>query len=332
MKKEKFLVCVLFGVFATLAFASGTQDIESKEKVPTLIIASSNAPDSLMAKMGERLQANINNSGVLRAKYLTGQSLGDMQQVMEQHMQGTVDIAFDRPLWFAPFVSDFQVLSWGFTFRDRGHLEQFYSSSIYEGMKEKVQEKLGITILYSAPDQARVTFSRKPIENADDVIGIKMRVPRIETFIELWETLGAKPTQVAWSEAFTSLKTGVVDAAESDIAGAWSQRFHQAGKYIALTNHVMMGIFVSINSEKLSSLNDIQKSALQDAVIEAVQWASSTSSNSVNETLEKMEADGAIINEIDVSPFQEKSRQGVQDMEARGVWPKGLWQQIQDIY
>jgi TRAP-type C4-dicarboxylate transport system substrate-binding protein len=328
MITKKFGIIVVLILMATTIFATGETEVET---IPELIIASSNAPDSLMSKMGERIEKNINDSGVLKANFLIGQTLGDMRQVMEQHMQGSVDIAFDRPLWFAPFVSDFQVLSWGFTFRDREHLSKFYQSKIYDDMKKKVNDQMGITILYSVPDQARVTFSRMPINGAQDVEGISMRVPRIETYIELWKALGAKPTQVDWSEAFTALRTGVVDAAESDLSGAWSQRFHQAAKYVTLTNHVMMGIFVSANDETLASLNDTQRNALNKAVKEAMDWASSQSEVTVEKTLSDMKEMGAEISTIDVKPFQEKSYEGVTYMENEGVWPKGLWDSIQEI-
>ena len=328
--RKIFFVAVMILLISSTAMASGRGE-EKKSEIPELVIASSNAPDSLMSRMGERLEENINKTGVLKANFIKGQALGDMQQVMEQHMQGSVDIAFDRPLWFAPFVSDFQVLSWGFTFRDREHLKNFYSSSIYDEMKEKVNKKMGITVIHSVPDQSRVTFSLKPIKSIEDIKNMKMRVPRVETFIELWKTLGAMPTQIAWSEAFTSLRTGVVDAAESDVAGAWSQKFHQAAKYVTLTNHVMMGMFVSVNNDRLESLTDEQKEALYGATIEALEWASAESKATVKKVLDDMENTGAVISTIDTTEFQIKSKVGVEKMEKNGVWPEGLWESIQKI-
>jgi TRAP-type C4-dicarboxylate transport system substrate-binding protein len=331
MFQRRLLIVLLLIASVSITFASGNQEGSSQGEIPELIIASSNAPDCLLSKMGERLEANINQSGVLKAHFIVGQSLGDMRQVMEQHMQGSVDIAFDRPLWFAPFVSDFQVLSWGFTFRNREHLAHFYTSDIYKAMVQKVKDKMGITILYSVPDQSRVMFSRVPINSVDDIQGITMRVPRIETYIELWKTFGAKPTQVDWSEAFTALRTGVVDAAESDISSAWSQRFHQAAKHVILTNHVMMGIFVSVNNETLEKLDTEQYKALYDAVVEAMDWASSQSEKEVAKTIKDMQDLGAIITKIDIKPFQEKSYEGVLHMEEKDIWPKGLYDKIQQI-
>jgi TRAP-type C4-dicarboxylate transport system substrate-binding protein len=41
-----------------------------------------------------------------------------------------------------------------------------------------------------------------------------MRVPEIKTYLTLWETLGTRPSRLAWGEIYLGLKTGVVEAAE----------------------------------------------------------------------------------------------------------------------
>ena len=40
---------------------------------------------------------------------------------------------------------------------------------------------------------------------------------------------------------------------------------------------------------------------------------------------------GATVHEIEVGPFAEKARAGVEEMEADGVWSAGLWQEIRDM-
>ena len=45
---------------------------------------------------------------------------------------------YSRPDWFTSNVSDFQVMSWGFTFSGRDHMTSFLNSEIFEGMSQKV--------------------------------------------------------------------------------------------------------------------------------------------------------------------------------------------------
>lgn len=45
-----------------------------------------------------------------------------------------------------------------------------------------------------------------------DMDGVKLRVPEIDTWVQVWNSTGALPTPVAWPEVFSALQTGVVDA------------------------------------------------------------------------------------------------------------------------
>ena len=315
-------LCLVLPVMANGQGEAGTDE---------LIMASSNPPESLISKMGQKFADIVNESGVVKINLIVGQSLGDMNQVMEQHMEGSVDIAYDRPLWFGPFVQDFNVMSWGFTFENKAHMQTFFDSDVYKGLTDQVLEKTNVRILGSSVDLPRMLYTREPVQSIDDIQNLKMRVPRLESYVRLWEALGTKPTQVAWSEAFLSLKTGVVDGIEADIPGALVQRFHNAAPYITKTEHVMSGFFISINDQSWQNLDDAQKKVIEEASREALAWASEQSEKETAEALAVMVEEGAIVSEIDKAAFIEKSIKEVEAMEAAGVWSKGLWAEIQTL-
>ena len=104
-----------------------------------LVVAGSEAVDSLLDRMSvkfaETLQAN--GGDAFDVNLIRGQSLGNAQQVMEQHQAGSVDVMYSRPDWLTSNVPDFQVMSWGFTFRDRDHMSAFLTSDIFAEMSQK---------------------------------------------------------------------------------------------------------------------------------------------------------------------------------------------------
>lgn len=298
----------------------------------TLVLGGSEAPGSMLDLMAERFANNVNESGTdLTVNYVRGEVLGSAKQVTEQHMQGSVDLMVSRPDWLSPFVSDFQVMLWGFTFDDRDHMQRFLESDIFDGMGDKALDEMGLRILAASVDTPRVLYSKNPVGNIGDVDGMKMRVPQIEAYLRLWESLGTVPTQVAWAEAFLALQSGLVVAAEADPAGAYSQQFHVAAPNVTLTEHLMSSASFTVNDAKFQSLNDAQKAAIVAGAQEATQWLSGEAESRANDVLAKMEAEGATITEVDKSTFIEAARAGVQQMEADGVWPAGLWQQIRDL-
>jgi hypothetical protein len=44
-----------------------------------------------------------------------------------------------------------------------------------------------------------------------------------------------------------------------------------------------------------------------------------------------MRAEGAKIAPLDTQAFQARLREAVGKAEAEGLWPKGLWQKVQDV-
>lgn len=299
----------------------------------TLVVAGSEAVGSLLDRMAVRFAETLEETGgpLFEVNLIQGQSLGSAQQVMEQHQAGSVDVMYSRPDWFTSNIPDFQIMSWGFTFRDRDHLSAFIDSDVFAGMKDKVVDQMGVRVLAAGPDQPRVLYTREPVTGLEDVQGIQMRVPGIRAYLEMWEAVGAVPTQVAWSEAFLALQSGNVDGAEADPSGAYSQRFHVAAPNIALTNHIISALHLSVNEATWQSLSEEQQEVMISAAEEAVSWASRTGLAESKSVLDAMVDEGATVTEIENAPFAEAAGAAVPRMEAEGLWSEGLWQRIRDI-
>jgi TRAP-type C4-dicarboxylate transport system substrate-binding protein len=312
---------------AMLALGSAAQ------AATTIVVAGSDATGALLERMGRRFADLVEkkSGGQISPKFIAGQSLGSAQQVMEQHQAGSVDVFFSRPDWFTTNVKDFQVLTWGFTFRDREHLKKFLSSPIFDGLRQQAVDKMGVRILAAAADQPRILYSRSAIKGVEDLKGLKMRVPGIKAYLELWSELGTVPTQIAWAEAFLALQTGGVSAAEADASGAYSQKFHIAAPFITRTNHLISAATLSINEAKWKSLSDKDKAVVQEAAQEALAWMSEEALKDSEVTLAKMAKEGATVIDVKNEPFAEKASAGVKRMEAEGLWSAGLWQRIRDL-
>ncbi len=323
-----FIKAGLFALAAAFLAAPPAARADTK-----LLIAGSEATGALLERMGQKFAELVTekSDGKVDVNLILGQSLGSAQQVMEQHQAGSVDVMFSRPDWFTSNVPDFQVLSWGFTFRDRDHLQTFLESDIFDELKQQAIDKMGVRILAAAADQPRIVYSRTPITSVDDVEGLKMRVPGIRAYLEMWKTLDAVTTQVAWAEAFLALQTGAVDAAEADASGAYSQKFHVAAPNITMTNHIISAATLSINEAKWESLSAEDQAVIQSAADEALAWMSAEAKKDSEATLAKMVEEGATIIEVENAPFAEKVEAGVAAMEAEGVWSEGLWERIHSL-
>lgn len=299
----------------------------------TLTFGGSDAIGSILDRQNVAFSACVNERGAgkLKINFVQGEQLGTDVQVIEQMMQGSVHLYGDVLDWYANWVKDFAILAWGFTFRDGDHMQRFLDSEVYKALVEKLRKEQGLRILAAAPTQPRILFSKKPVASLADLNGVKMRVPEIKTYLTLWETLGTRPSRLAWGEIYLGLKTGVVEAAEGPISSAYSAKFHEAVKNVIRTDHLMSSAHVTVNEKTFAGLPAEHQKALTDCATEAVQ---TTRRNAVAETedvVRKMAAEGATVSPIDKAPIQARAKEGVQKMERDGAWSPGLWDTIQKL-
>lgn len=274
---------------------------------------------------------NERAAGKLRVNFIAGEQLGPDMQVIEQMMQNSVQMYGDVLDWYANFNKDFAIFGWGFAFRDTAHVQKFIDSPLYAEMIEQLRAKQGIRVLAASTTQPRVLFSRKPVQSLADLKDMKMRVPEIKTYLALWETLGTRPSRLAWAEVALGLRTGVVEAAEGPIASAYAAKMHEAAKYVTRTDHILSTSHITINDKFFSALApDLQK-IVADAAREAVADTRRQAGAEVDDIVAKMRKEGATVSSIDTKPINGKAREAVAKMEAEGLWSPGLWQKIQDL-
>lgn len=296
-----------------------------------LVVAVADPVGTLKDRMCERfVEAVRSDIPDISLNYVQGEALGSASSVMEQHVSGTVDIFCNELVWFANYVNDMQILGWGFTFREPDHMVDFFNSELFDPLEEQAIEA-GARILAARPTQPRMLFTSSPVESLDDIQNIKMRVPQLRSYLELWTALGTLPTQVSWSEVYLALSTGVVVAAEGPPTDAGKQRFQDVAQYVTRTDHLYSTVHISINEETWQGLSEQQQQTMAELAQEATQWGMEQAQEEVQGVLDGFVEDGATISPIDIGPFQERVRDAVGSMEADGLWREGLWSDIQGL-
>jgi TRAP-type C4-dicarboxylate transport system substrate-binding protein len=296
-----------------------------------LVVAVADPLGTLKDRMCQRFVDSVGEElPEIGLNYVQGEALGSASSVMEQHVSGTVDIFCNELVWFANYVPDMQILGWGFTFRNPQHMVDFFDSELFDPLEEQAIE-VGARILAARPTQPRMLFTTSPVGSLDDIQDIKMRVPQLRSYLELWTALGTLPTQVSWSEVYLALSTGVVVAAEGPPTDAGSQRFQDVAPFVTRTEHLYSTVHISIFEETWQGLTAEQQTTMQRLAEEATQWGMEQAQSEVQQVLDGFVADGATVSPIDIAPFQERVRGAVGNMEADGLWRENLWSDIQGL-
>jgi tripartite ATP-independent transporter DctP family solute receptor len=100
----------------------------------------------------------------------------------------------------------------------------------------------------------QITNNVRPVVKADDLNGLKLRVPGAPALVSLFEGLGVAPVSMQFGEVYTALQTGVVDGQENPFATIDAGKFYEVQKYLANSNHVWNGFWMLANGDAWTRL------------------------------------------------------------------------------
>jgi tripartite ATP-independent transporter DctP family solute receptor len=246
------------------------------------------------------------SEGKLTIDVYPAEQLGSEQQCVELVQIGSLAITKVSAAVMESFTDDYKVFGLPYIFKSKEHAFRIMDGDIGQDLLLSTKDKWirGLTY-YDAGSRSFYTKS-KPITHPDDLAGMKMRVMRSITAVEMTKALGGSPTPISWGELYTALQSGVVDGAENNPPSLYTSRHYEVCKFYSLDEHTTIPDVLVISQivwDKLSAKEQewIQQAADESAVLQRKLWAESE-----KESLEEVQKAGVQINYPDKAPFIEK--------------------------
>lgn len=115
----------------------------------------------------------------------------------------------------------------------------------------------------------QLTNSVKEIKSPDDLKGMKIRVPAMNMYINLFKLLGADATMMNFSEVFTALQQNTIDGEENPLDTIRSASLQEVQKYMTMWYYSYDPTVLSVSSKVWNSLSDADKEVFKNAAVEA---------------------------------------------------------------
>ena len=141
--------------------------------------------------------------------------------------------------------------------------------------------------------------------------GLKLRVPNVPLFVDVWKSLGAQPTPMAFSEVFTSLQAGTIDAQENPLALIDSASFNEVQKFVNKTEHVRSWIYLTISEITWNKLSDADKDAVMEAAKRAQAFERDLFTADEERLTKELQAKGMTFVDVDTQAFAQKAKDAV---------------------
>ncbi|MGD9867966.1 MAG: TRAP transporter substrate-binding protein [Hyphomicrobiales bacterium] len=242
-------------------------------------------PGSLYEMVSQEYAKRINEklAGKYKVVVFGSSQLGPDKDMMQKLKLGQIDLSLPSTI-MSSVAPEFGVFEMPYVIQDRPHMKRV-SDELLDSVFQPAVKAKGYRILAIWENGFRhITNNVRPINKPEDLKGIKLRTPKGEWRVKMFQAYGANPTPMAFSEVFTALKTGVMDGQENPFVQIHSAKFQEVQKYLSLTGHVYSPVYLAAGEDKFSKLpQDVQK-LLTDTARELQAWVY-TKAAELDETL-----------------------------------------------
>jgi tripartite ATP-independent transporter DctP family solute receptor len=326
MNKKQITRCILS--LLTIFLLMGCKG-ESAQTVIKLahVLDTSHPVHKAMAFMAEKTAEK--SDGKMRVDIYPGGQLGAERDLIELLQIGSLAMTKVSTAPLEAFVPEMKVFGIPYVFRDDEHRWKVLKSPIGKQLLLSGEPYfLRGMCYYDAGSRSFYTKDR-PIHKPTDLKGLKIRVMKSITAMQMVQALGGSATPIPWGELYTSLQQGVVDGAENNPPSFYLSRHYEVCKYYSLDEHTAVPDILLMSTVVWNSLTEQEQRWLQEAVDESVEYQIKLWEEASNEALRAVREAGVEVIRPDKSTFREAVREVHESFRGTAIYD--LMQQFEAI-
>ncbi len=271
---------------------------------------------------------NVRTDGKVRVTVYSSEQIGKEVEIIRSILAGIADMTITAgTLQNWSQVAAFSDMP--FLLRDTDHLLALANSDIGEYLKQTILEQTGLKVICYFQRGPRHLTSNRPIKKPEDLEGLIVRIPNVPSYVVAWQALGAKPTPMAFSEVFTSLQQGTVQAQENPLAMISSANFSEVQDYLNLTEHVISWAYVVIGNKQFQEMPDEYQQIFLQAAADMQKYEHELFLEKEKLLRQELKEDGMQFIEVDQKEFQRIGSEAVFNSLNEDM--KSLYQKIIDL-
>jgi len=214
-------------------------------------------------------EVDARSGGTMKVNIFPSAQLGGEVKMIQATRTGTQDLVITGGGPLENTAREFAVLSFPYLFKDYDHALEVMQGPIGQEMLGGLRKHNLIGLGFAAPYERNIFTNGKRITKASDMAGLKIRVIQAPSFVKTYEALGAQPTPMAYSELYTALQNGTVDAAENAPDNFVDHKFIEVSKTYTLARIMYMPAVMLMSASRYERLTPAQQTIIREASVVA---------------------------------------------------------------
>jgi tripartite ATP-independent transporter DctP family solute receptor len=264
--KRQFLLFVLV-ISAVAAICAGSALAADINIDVNCTMKPGGSEEAAILKFKEIVEKRSN--GRMNVKVFMSGQLGKEKAVLELMKIGQTQMALTGGIFRTMFAKEYDPITIPFYLPTWEVVQAYLEGPLGEKIGQMAAEKGGVIDFGPQKRAARHMTSNRKIMGPDDIGGLKMRLPSIPIWVDVWKELGALPTVIPAPEIYLAMKTGQVDAHENSLVSPYSRKLWEVQKYIISTGHVYFPWHWVASKRWFDGLSAQDQRLISDAVHQA---------------------------------------------------------------
>ncbi len=244
------------------------------------------------------------SKGAIKVKVFHSAALGGAGDIIQGVQLGNIQMGTATCGAMIPFCAEFDIMSLPFVFRDEEHLHKMMDGDLGKTLSAAAKKKMGLEVMGYSTGGLRQIESRKKIEKAEDMKGLKIRTMNDPGIIEVFKLFGAIPTPISFGEVYTALQSGVVDGCETSFISWVKSRLYEVAKYGIQVNYMDSGRVFFANPKFMAKLSPQDRKIVTECMTQAIDKIRAEYITQQKEIAAKATSLGGIIVHPDMNSFR----------------------------
>ena len=326
MKKMKKLTATLLVAVMALGLAGcggGGNDskpaaggnAEPEKKADTVVVqlaTTVNEQDSFQVaaeKFKELVEERTD--GAYQIEIYPNGTLGDERALLESMAQNTIEMGIITSGPFVNFAPEMGVLDMPFLFASNEEAYKVLDGEVGKELLGTLEQADLKGLAYAERGFRNLTNSVRPIHDAEDLAGLKLRIMENEVFQKTFDALGANAQPMAWSDTLTALQQGTIEGEENPVNVIYSYKLWESQKYVTMTRHAYSTAIITASLDFYNKLPEDVQTIFTDAAQEAAEYERDWVAQHEEEQMQSLLENNM---EVDQDPDMESFRSAVQSV------------------
>ena len=263
-------------------------------------------------KFAELVEERTN--GEYKIEIYPNGTLGGEADMLESMSMGMLDMGIITAGPFVNYSEMMGVLDMPFLFANNEEAYKILDGEIGRELLDTLEDANLKGLAYAERGFRNITNSVRPVEKAEDVAGLKLRVMENEVYTATFQALDVNAVPMNWQDTLTALQQGTVEGQENPINVIWSYKMWEYNqKYCVLDRHSYSTAIITMSLDLFNSLDEATQQIFLESAQEAAEYERAWVAEQEAGQLQEIKDNGIeVIENPDVDSFR-SAVQGVYD-------------------